>query len=314
MEARTRRALNQVRRPEVYEEALIDSGGVPVALSIWHAEQPQATVVFLPGTMVHPLFYGEFLDRLAAAGFTVVGVHGQGHGKSPRTRSPLTFPALVRNASDAVTYALERFGAPVVALGSSQGGMLAMAVAAHDTRLAGVMAHNILDPADPAALHATRFPSRLAAFHRPLRAGLRVAGRLLPWIPVPISAYLDLSQVCREDWSQEQFRSDPLALRTYPLRFIASLFTADMSGLADGSIHCPVVVIASDGDAVFDIGDTRRLYERIVAPRKQLVVFPLDHHLILNECVEEVLPTIVAELAALAHPGPPVGASAGAAG
>jgi alpha-beta hydrolase superfamily lysophospholipase len=59
----------------------------------------------------------------------VVGVHSQGHGLSPRTRAPLPWQALVRNAEDAVAYATERFGGPVVVLGSSQGGMLAIALA-----------------------------------------------------------------------------------------------------------------------------------------------------------------------------------------
>lgn len=67
-------------------------------LSLWHADPARATVVFLAGTMVHPLFYAEFLDGLAAEGFTVVGVHRQGHGKSPRTAAPLTWDALVGNA------------------------------------------------------------------------------------------------------------------------------------------------------------------------------------------------------------------------
>lgn len=207
-------AVNAVPRPEVYEEALIDSGGAPVVLSIWHAPEPLATVVFLPGTMVHPLFYANFLDRLAGEGFTVVGVHSQGHGKSPRTGAPLTFAALVRNARDAVSYAVG-LGRPVVVMGSSQGGMLAMAVAVADGRIAGVVAHNILDPGVPEALHATRFPAWLAVAHRPLRRVLRIAGRLLPWLPVPITLYLDLHKVCREEWTLEQFLTDPLALHRY---------------------------------------------------------------------------------------------------
>jgi hypothetical protein len=46
-----------------YEEVAIHSGGVPIVLSIWHAEPQRATGVFLAGTMVHPLFYAEFLER-----------------------------------------------------------------------------------------------------------------------------------------------------------------------------------------------------------------------------------------------------------
>ena len=38
------------------------------------------------------------------------------------------------------------------------------------------------------------------------------------------------------------------------------------------------------------------VYERLVAPGKQLVELPADHHLILNERFENVTPTVLAAL------------------
>lgn len=286
-------------RQDRYEEVHIDSGGVPIVLSIWHAEPSRATVVFLAGTMVHPLFYAELLDGLAGHGYTIVGVHAQGHGRSPRTGAALTWTALLRNARDAVAYAVQRFGHPTLVLGSSQGGMLAMALATEGAELDGVIAHNILDPDDPAALRVTRFPSWLGGVHRQLRWLLRVAGRVLPRLPIPISAYLDLRRVCGDDASLERFRTDPFALHHYPLGFLASLFTADLSGMTDGRIRCPVTVLAASGDPLFFTADARRLFDRIEAPTKRFVELDLDRHLILNECVPQVLPTVAAELAVL---------------
>jgi alpha-beta hydrolase superfamily lysophospholipase len=284
------------------EEVRIVSGGVPIALSVWHAEAHRGTVVFLAGTMVHPLFYREFLDGLSSAGFAVVGVHAQGHGRSPRTGAALTWEALLRNAQDGVTYALDRFGHPVIVVGSSQGGMLAVALAATGVPVDGVLAHNILDPSDPAALRVTRFPRWLRVVYRPLRWLIAMGGRLLPRLPVPIEAYLDLRRVCGDRRSLERFRTDPLALQRYPLGFLAGLFTADLSGMTDGRIRCPVTVLAASGDPLFPTDDARRLFDRIEAPRKRFVEVDLDRHLIFNECVPEVLPRVVAELATLAAP------------
>ena len=67
--------LNAVTRPEVYRELLIDSGGLRVALSVWDGDPAAPAVVFLPGTMTHPLIYEDFLDALNREGHTVVGVH-----------------------------------------------------------------------------------------------------------------------------------------------------------------------------------------------------------------------------------------------
>ena len=39
-----------------------------------------------------------------------------------------------------------------------------------------------------------------------------------------------------------------------------------------------------------------KIYERIIAPDKEKLVFDLDRHLIFNESVEEVLPSVGAKL------------------
>ena len=59
---------------------------------------------------------------------------------------------------DAVDWAATHLDGPVVLLGSSQGGVLAMTVAAHHRRLALVAAHNVLDPALPESLPVDAVP------------------------------------------------------------------------------------------------------------------------------------------------------------
>ena len=83
---------------------------------------------------------------------------------------------------------------------------------------------------------------------------------------------------------------DPLGLTSYPVSFLSSLFATDMPALVDGSITCPVVAFVSMGDPLFTRGYSRLVYERLVAPGKQLVELPADHHLILNERIENVTP------------------------
>ena len=295
---------HQVRRPDRHQEVGIVSAGAPIVLSVWRGDPGAPTVVFLPGTMTHPLFYAEFLDGLNQRGLAVVGVHYQGHGESPRIGRRLSWDALVANAADAVDWAAARLGGPVVLLGSSQGGVLAMAVAARSRQLALVAAHNVLDPSLPESLTVSRLPCWLIGAYRPLLATLRLAARIAPRLPVPFWAYLDLDRVCRQPQTRWQFLTDPLGLRSYPLAFLAELFTADLSGMRDGSIRCPVLVIAATGDQLFSFGYTRRVFERIVAPSKQLLVFDVDRHLLFNECVELVLDPLVDRIHELATAQP----------
>jgi len=295
MRTREQRLLNAVQRPEVYEEVLLESDGTPIVLSLWRGEPGAPCVVFLPGTMTHPLFYEEFLDGLSMAGFNLAGVHFRSHGKSPRSKELFTFEDLIQDGLRTVSYAAERFE-KVFVLGSSQGGIVAMALAARDDRIGVVFAHNVMDPSMSESLRITCFPGWLEPIYRVIPKGMKGAARVMPRLRVPVSLYLDDRRIFGEEWSREQFYGDPLSLGSYPLYFLASLFSADMRFLSSGEIRCPVVVVAATGDSLFPFDYTRKVYGRIVAPRKEVLVFEVNRHLIFNECVDKVLPGLVIKL------------------
>jgi esterase/lipase len=69
---------------------------------------------------------------------------------------------------------------------------------------------------------------------------------------------------------------------------MASMFSAEFGGVTDGSIKCPVVVIASTGDRLFSVDYIKQVYDMINAPEKDMMVFDENCHLILNECVDRV--------------------------
>jgi hypothetical protein len=110
---------------------------------------------------------------------------------------------------------------------------------------------------------------------------------------------LDIDRVCREPWTKEQSLSDPLGLRSYPSALVAGLFTVDLRGMRDESITCPVVVTES-GAPLLSLDHSRAVFERIVAPRKQLRIVESDHHLWFNERIDQVLGPVAADIEALA--------------
>jgi alpha-beta hydrolase superfamily lysophospholipase len=302
MRTTDQRLRNAVQHPDRYEETTIESGGVPVVLSVWRGTPLAPTVVFFSGTMGHPLFHEEFLDGLNQAGFSVVGLHPQGHGKSPRVRRTLRWADMVCNAVDTIDWTARSFNGPVVVVGSSQGGILATTVASKCPGLAAVFARNTVDPRLPQTLEITSFPRWLRPVYRPLLVIIDRLARLAPRLPVPIGFYLDLDRICRDPWTKEQFLLDPLLLRSYPVRFLADLLTADASGMTDGSIRCPVVIIASTDDRVFPFSYMELIFDRLVAPEKELMTFQTDSHLLFHEELDEVLPRLVAKITELAGP------------
>jgi pimeloyl-ACP methyl ester carboxylesterase len=279
-----------------YRETLIESAGTRIALSLYDAGEGKPCVIFIPGTMTHPLFYDEFLTLLAEAGFNVCGVHPLSHGKSPREKRLFTFSDLLQNVRDAVGYCRDKISDSVLLSGSSQGGILCLAAAAGDSRVKAAFPHNVLLPSLEGSIAITRFPPFLGRLQQPLVSLMGIAARLAPGLQLPPDFYLDFNRVSRSPELQAGFFSDPLNLASYPLVFLHSLFSADLTGVSDGSIKCPVVVIASTGDPLFPYGYCLEVFDRIKAPHKEMLVFDEPYHLILNECVERVIGGVVDKL------------------
>ncbi len=268
---------------ENYREELIESAGTRIALSIYESKKNDPCVVFLPGTMTHPLLYDEFLSGIARRGFTVVGVHSVSHGKSPREKALYTVCDLLENARDAVTFCLERYNGVVGVLGSSQGGLLAGLLAGTDHRLKAAFAQNIILPSLPETISVTVFPRWLTSVYGPVRILMRAAFSLLPRVKMPLSGYLDIERITTDKEIQQRVIADPIGLTAYPFYFMKSLFFTDTSPITDGSIRCPVVVIASAGDKLFSKGYQATAYEMVKAPKKEILWFDEDCHLIMVE-------------------------------
>jgi len=297
MRTRDQRLLNAVQRPDAYDEVVLDSGGVPVVLSVWAGPPDSPAVLFLPGTMTHPLFYEDFLDALNRDGLTVVGLHPQAHGKSPRVRKPLTWDALLRDGRSTLAWMRERLpSAPFVVLGTSQGGALAMALATRETGLAAVFAHNVLDASSPDSISITRSPAWTGRYHRQVHGLLHLAARVVPGIPVPYWVYLDMRRVTPDRTIEERLHADPLGRHTYPLGLLAGMLEEDVTR----PVSCPVTVIAGSGDPLFPLPYIRRVFARINAPVKELLVIEADRHLILVEALDRVLPALLPRLHAVA--------------
>lgn len=259
------------------EETTIISCGVPIVLSLWKRHRDAATVVFYPGTMASPLLYEELLSRLCCNGLNVVGVHPISHGKSPRRKRNFSFDDILRNGLDAVTWVRKHWGEAVAVSGHSQGGILALAHAASDPRVGAAFPLCTLLPQHPRAGEITRLAGLLRHRERVLRF-LHAADCLLPRFPVAIPFYLDVARIL---YGSE---SPPRSLRhsrmSYPLHFVVSLFTADLSAACtEGNIHCPLTLISARNDALFTPELMRIMLDCIKSPRKELVLLSGGGHL-----------------------------------
>lgn len=295
MRTKQERILN-LSRYENYAEKLIPSAGSQIALSIYESDRKNPCIIFIPGTMTHPLFYDDFLSKLAENKFNVIGIHPVSHGKSPRERKTYEFSTIVENAIDCISYCVQNFNKQILLMGSSQGGILATSVAAKDSRINAVFPHTILLPDDKDSIRVTNFPKGLKYLMPMIKSAMGMVARMFPRLQIPIDVYLDPRRVFANEELKKQFIHDPIGLTRYPLKFLSSLFSADLSGITDGRIKCPVVVILSKADPLFPFDYCQKIYEKLNSPTKEMLLFEEPHHLLFNECLGEVFHPILDKL------------------
>ena len=244
--------------------------GHSFTLELW--PNPGAgSVLFYPGTMLSPRHYRTLLAALRRSGLAVTGLHLAGHGVNPH-KGGLTFASLLEDGLFAERWLHEAGLGPVAVCGHSQGGILTVAHAARSTTLTAAFAICAILPHMPRAIELTRF-ARFARERDRLERAIVRLGRALPWLPVPLAAYLSLGRVLAGHGELAMPRGG--SRYTYPLGFLASLFSARIGT----ELTCPFRLYNARDDALFTPSLAREFFNAIHAPEKTLVWLPDGGHL-----------------------------------
>ncbi len=265
------------------------SDGLQLHADVLAYDKSAPTVVFIPGTAIYALCYAEFLYKLHQRGFNVVGFDPRGHGRSEGARGDYTVEELMRDTHCAISYATTQFNNNVSLIGSSQGGIVALYMAAKDSRLKGVVCQNFADLTAPEASKLTRFP-RLSKYLKPLMLNF---GGIMPNTPIPINAYLDLELVkIRHFGNMRNFiDQDPLALHHVSFRALQSLASTPLPKPLN-KIETPVMVFQGGDDSIFSVDFTERIYGNLCC-NKRIEVFEGYDHAIMAEAPDLILDPIV---------------------
>ncbi|MGH8454276.1 MAG: alpha/beta fold hydrolase [Nevskiales bacterium] len=272
---------------ERFEKARIQSDGFSLHLDVIEVARGKPTVVFIPGTSVYGLVFGNFLAALADRGVNIVSVDPRGHGRSEGKRGDYSIPELVADGRAAVRYARQRFGGPIFVSGSSQGGIVAFYLAATDEALAGAICHNAADLADPRNAKKVTDHPWIAQLLRPLVLGL---AKVWPGLTFNVERYYDL--LSRGDKRVKNWlATDPLSLKVISIRALASLTTAKLDRPVE-AIKTPVLLLHGAKDNIFPQAFIRDLYARLTCD-KALKLYPDVGHFLVTDHVHKIVPDIV---------------------
>jgi pimeloyl-ACP methyl ester carboxylesterase len=201
---------------------------------------------------------------------------GYGLTRVPRRR--FTYETWVACATDLIAAESLRSKRPVIVLGASMGGMLALHAAAAGASLAGIVATTLIDPRDPAVLHALGS----TPWSGPLGARvLASAPALTDPLPVPMALATNMRAIANNEAITRIVCHDRLGgARVVPARFLRTWLQYNPDG-EPGTVRRPVLLAHPANDRWTPTELSQRVFDRLPGPKRIVILkncghFPLE--------------------------------------
>jgi alpha-beta hydrolase superfamily lysophospholipase len=234
---------------------------------------PRAVVVISHGLAEHSGRYAALASCLVDKGFAVYALDDRGHGRSGGPRANIErFDYLVSDLGSFVGRAQRQHpGAPVILLGHSMGGAVALGCALkyHDALRALVLSAPALAIAEPPSL-AKRLTVKALSSLSPDTGVMTIPPRAVSRDPAIVRAY----------------ESDPLVFHgAIPARTVAELLEA-MAQLQQKAheLRLPVLIQHGSADELVPLSATHPVYQHLgLAKRRTLQIYDGLYHEVYNE-------------------------------
>ena len=266
-----------------FNRETITSDGLQLVLRIHEVKWPKATFVFMPGTNAYSLLYGQFLLSMASLGYNIVAFDPRGHGSSDGARGSYTMEELLEDYTNIVKFAQEKYDLPIIASGSSQGGIVAFYYALANPDLPALICHNVADLSDESSVALTR----LGNLGNSMKPVINFLADIAPELPVPMPVYLNLrrERVKGKRNALQVLLEDPLIpwfVRMKTMKSLGSLAPSNPRS----TLKVPALILQAENDTIF-----RTDYiENILAPCDTAdikIIKGAYHYMIVDE-VEQV--------------------------
>lgn len=244
----------------------------------WLPEAPVRTLLLVHGYAEHSGRYDELGAWLAARGSAVHAYDHRGHGRSAGRRFHMDrFEQLTEDLGRVLEEVrAEDPGLPVVLVGHSMGGLVALAyLAAARPLVAGAATSG-------AALALGDGASRTRV------AAARALRRILPRLALPSG--LDAEGISRDPQVVQAYREDPLVGSTMTAGFGAALLeaVADTAGRPD-AIEVPLLMLHGEEDPLCPAAGSRAFFAGVKSEGSALRTYPGLRHEIFNEPERETV-------------------------
>jgi alpha-beta hydrolase superfamily lysophospholipase len=246
---------------------MIISGNFPIFVRIYQQPQPAPTIVMAHGMLVYGLILARLQLPFYRAGYNVVQFDIPGLGLSGGPRGGCTTRDIFRVWSDAITFAYQRFGAPLFAMGVAEDGVTCYYAAANHPSIRALSVHTLFEYGDPRGVHWIGGELRVKL----QASGLAVASAARPTITVKGTKGIPWEDVFGGPDDEEFIKileDDPLALQRVELRFARSLIKSQPAPVPFEACRTPVQIIASDENKIWPYEMVEENYARLGGPKE----------------------------------------------
>jgi alpha-beta hydrolase superfamily lysophospholipase len=247
--------------------------GVQLAAAGWAPASPRAVALLCHGHVEHLGRYPHVVAALVSAGYAVYGLDHRGHGRSSGTRALITdFDRIAADLHVLATRAAERHpGLPVVLIGHSMGGLIALRYALnYQAELAALVTSGPALVIDEGVAPVTVLSGKALAAVAPAAPIVRGSG--------------DGCGLSTERWVCEQFGIDH---RTWHGPTRAGTAAAMLRAAADtrkrvAEIRLPLLAMHGADDTTTSPSGTELLYAEASSADKTIILWNGMRHEVFN--------------------------------
>lgn len=250
----------------------IGKGGIEIFFQQWEVTNPKAILVIIHGLGEHSGRYGNLIDALQNKGIAIYGLDHRGFGRSGGKRGHVdSFMDYIYDMKIFVNMIKDKHpGKPVIMLGHSMGGVLALKYAL--THAEDLDALILSSPGLVPAIKVPAWKKNLAVF---------LSSRI-PSLTMPSG--LDATTISRDKEVVKQYLSDPLVHdKVTPRFYVEMMNTIDECINRCGEIKLPLLLFHGTADALVLDEASKIVYQKASSKDKTLKLFEGLYHETMNE-------------------------------
>jgi acylglycerol lipase len=254
------------------EETVTAPDGLRLYLRRHEAPNARGEVLITHGFGEHSGRYGALTDHLLNHSYSVTAYDHRGHGLSDGLPGHVeSFAEYDGDLAKLVSSVGLRSQTKLLFLiGHSMGGLLALRYVARTsgTLTGAIISAPLIEVAVPVAAHKLMIA----------RVGARMAPRMR------LDNEINPSHLSRDPEVGRAYAADPLVNRKVSAKWFAEA-TRAMHEVVEWAprITTPLLVLHGTEDRLASVDATRRIFERIASPDKELVIYPGFYHELFNE-------------------------------